>query len=69
MQPWKDEIDAVGTKVIGQTLVKLDQTTCRYSECLLGNFVADAMVYGVSIRLDCFCQIIMSASVHRTSRR
>ncbi|KAJ3627081.1 hypothetical protein MTP99_014488 [Tenebrio molitor] len=46
MQPWKDEIDAVGTKVIGKTLVKLDQTTCRYSECLLGNFVADAMVYG-----------------------
>lgn len=69
MQPWKDEIDAVGTKVIGKTLVKLDQTTCRYSECLLGNFVADAMVYGVSIRLDCFCQIIMSGSVHRTSRR
>ncbi|KAJ3665034.1 hypothetical protein Zmor_000550 [Zophobas morio] len=45
LQPWKDEVDAVGNRVIGSTLVTLDESMCRYSECLLGNFVADVMVY------------------------
>jgi 5'-nucleotidase len=45
MEPWKDEVDELGDKIVGKTLVTLDQTMCRHSECLLGDFVADAMVY------------------------
>jgi hypothetical protein len=50
MEPWKDEVDELGDKIVGKTLVTLDQTMCRHSECLLGDFVADAMVYSVSVK-------------------
>ncbi|XP_064212299.1 uncharacterized protein LOC661310 [Tribolium castaneum] len=45
LQPWKDAVDELGNRVLGQTLVTLDKTMCYQSECLLGNFVTDVMVY------------------------
>jgi len=46
MKPWKAEVDAQGSVVVGSTLVELDKLTnsCYDGECTLGNFVADAMV-------------------------
>jgi len=39
-------VDALASKVIGQTRVLLDNK-CRYKECNLGNLVTDAMVDAV----------------------
>nr|CAH7737873.1 unnamed protein product [Callosobruchus chinensis] len=50
--PWKTLVDAQGQKVIGSTLVTLDQTSCQRKECTLGNFITDAMVFGVNITYD-----------------
>ncbi|XP_017770763.1 PREDICTED: apyrase-like [Nicrophorus vespilloides] len=45
MQPYKDAVVAKGNQVLGETKVFLDQSDCRYSECNIGNFITDAMVY------------------------
>lgn len=46
MVPWKAEVEALGRRVVGSTLVELDKLVhdCYVGECTLGNFVADAMV-------------------------
>ncbi|KAH0953052.1 hypothetical protein HN011_001822 [Eciton burchellii] len=43
LKPWKEEVDALASKVIGKTRVPLENK-CRYKECNLGNLVTDAMV-------------------------
>ncbi|XP_052133254.1 apyrase-like [Frankliniella occidentalis] len=47
MKPWKAEVEAQGSVVVGSTLVELDKLAhdCYSGECTLGNFVADAMVH------------------------
>ncbi|VEN61869.1 unnamed protein product [Callosobruchus maculatus] len=50
--PWKTLVDAQGQKVIGSTLVSLDQTACQRKECTLGNFITDAMVFGYTKHSD-----------------
>ncbi|KAF2903611.1 hypothetical protein ILUMI_02575 [Ignelater luminosus] len=42
---WKEGVDDFGKEVLGKTKVLLDQRSCRTSECNLGDFVADSMVY------------------------
>lgn len=51
MVPWKAEVEALGNKVVGSTLVELDRQIhdCYNSECSLGNFVTDTMVDYVSL--------------------
>ncbi|RZC39648.1 uncharacterized protein BDFB_009824 [Asbolus verrucosus] len=66
LQPWKDVIDELGNRVIGKTLVTLDQTMCRYSECLLGNFVADAMVYSYTSLAEGSSWTYASLAVYNT---
>ncbi|XP_022902715.2 apyrase [Onthophagus taurus] len=44
LTPWKEEVDASGNRLLGHTNVHLDQSSCRTSECNLGNFITDAMV-------------------------
>jgi hypothetical protein len=44
--PWKQSLD-FQFKVIGSTLVRLEQTSCPMAECLIGDLVTDAMVYAV----------------------
>lgn len=46
LQPWKEVVDVQSTVVIGESLVTLG-SSCYSRECLLGNFVTDAMVYAV----------------------
>ncbi|XP_066597557.1 apyrase-like isoform X2 [Prorops nasuta] len=41
--PWKQEVDQMAKKVLGQTRVHLDNS-CRVAECNLGNLITDAMV-------------------------
>jgi len=46
LKPWKEEVDALASRVIGETRVPLENK-CRYKECNLGNLVTDAMVDAV----------------------
>ncbi|KAL2062348.1 hypothetical protein VTL71DRAFT_6614 [Oculimacula yallundae] len=41
---WRGPFEAFAAEVIGTSNVELDQTTCRRGECLLGQFMADAML-------------------------
>ncbi|XP_030377934.1 apyrase isoform X3 [Scaptodrosophila lebanonensis] len=45
MKPWQTAIDEVGNKVVGSTLVYLQQAECSKGECNLGNLFTDAMVH------------------------
>lgn len=49
LEPWAESVDVVGKEVLGSTLVTLNEDNCRYGECLLGDFVTDAMVFEVSL--------------------
>ncbi|KAF5274933.1 hypothetical protein FQA39_LY18691, partial [Lamprigera yunnana] len=42
---WKKDLNVLGERVIGYSKVWLDYSICRFRECNLGNFLADAMVY------------------------
>ena len=46
LKPWKEIIDAEGSKVIGSTKVFLDSSNsaCRKGDCNIGNFIANAFV-------------------------
>lgn len=46
LEPWKEVVDIQSTVLIGESLVNLG-ASCYSRECLLGNFVTDAMVYAV----------------------
>ncbi|KAH7312004.1 5'-nucleotidase protein-like protein [Rhexocercosporidium sp. MPI-PUGE-AT-0058] len=41
---WRGPFEAFAAEEVGISNVELDQTTCRRSECLLGQFMADAML-------------------------
>ncbi|KAI0746032.1 5'-nucleotidase domain-containing protein [Earliella scabrosa] len=41
---WREPFEAFASEVLGKTAVELDQTTCQQQECLLGDFMADAML-------------------------
>jgi 2',3'-cyclic-nucleotide 2'-phosphodiesterase (5'-nucleotidase family) len=41
---WRVPFEEFSSEVIGTTNVGLDQTTCQERECLLGDFMADAML-------------------------
>ncbi|KAG8942131.1 hypothetical protein FRC03_003619 [Tulasnella sp. 419] len=45
IEQWRVPFDELGKQVIGTTNVNLDQTTCQQKECLLGNVIADAMLW------------------------
>ncbi|KAI4455141.1 nucleotidase-related [Holotrichia oblita] len=44
LEPYRLVVEEVGNRVLGTSKVYLDQGSCRYSECNLGNFMTDAMV-------------------------
>lgn len=47
--PWKKTVDEhEDNRIIGKTMVRLEQSSCPMAECLIGNFITDAMVYAVS---------------------
>ena len=41
---WRKPFEAFAAQVVGKSDVELDQTTCQRKECLLGDFMADAML-------------------------
>ncbi|KIV90644.1 hypothetical protein PV10_07927 [Exophiala mesophila] len=40
---WRGPFEEFAAQEVGMSLVELDQTTCQRQECLLGDFMADAM--------------------------
>ncbi|KIM23775.1 hypothetical protein M408DRAFT_17804 [Serendipita vermifera MAFF 305830] len=40
---WRQPFDAMSHEVVGSSAVVLDQSTCQYQECTLGNVITDAM--------------------------
>jgi len=44
IEAWRKPFEAFGSEVVGHSDVVLDQTTCKKSECLLGDVMADAIV-------------------------
>ena len=49
IEAWRGPFEAFAAEVVGKSDVVLDQTTCQQKECLLGDFMTDAMLdYRVS---------------------
>jgi 2',3'-cyclic-nucleotide 2'-phosphodiesterase (5'-nucleotidase family) len=44
IKEWRGPFEKFSAEVIGTSKVELDQTTCQQKECLLGDFMADAML-------------------------
>ncbi|KAJ4313763.1 hypothetical protein N0V94_006779 [Neodidymelliopsis sp. IMI 364377] len=44
IESWRGPFEEFAAEVLGKTEVELDQTSCRRQECLLGDFMADAML-------------------------
>jgi 2',3'-cyclic-nucleotide 2'-phosphodiesterase (5'-nucleotidase family) len=44
IKEWRGPFEKFAAEVIGQSQVELDQTTCQRQECLLGDFMTDAML-------------------------
>merc|ERR1711939_1006388 len=44
IESWRGPFEAFAAEEVGMSNGELDQTTCRRSECLLGQFMADAML-------------------------
>lgn len=44
IKEWRGPFEAFAAEVLGNSKVELDQTTCQQGECLLGDFMSDAML-------------------------
>ncbi|KAL1801522.1 hypothetical protein ACET3X_001864 [Alternaria dauci] len=44
VEEWRIPFEEFAAEVLGTSEVELDQTTCQQQECLLGDFMADAML-------------------------
>lgn len=44
IEDWREPFEEFAAEVLGTSNVVLDQTKCQEQECLLGNFMADAML-------------------------
>lgn len=44
IESWRGPFEEFAAEVLGTSNVELDQTTCQRQECLLGDFMADAML-------------------------
>ena len=44
IESWRGPFEDFAAEVLGNSEVELDQTTCQRQECLLGDFMADAML-------------------------
>lgn len=42
LAPWKKQFNDISQQIIGSTNVVLDQSNCKYAECIMGDFVTDA---------------------------
>lgn len=44
IESWRAPFEEFAAEEVGSTNVELDQTTCQQQECLLGDFMSDAML-------------------------
>ena len=44
IEGWAEPFKVFAAEVLGESTVELDQTLCQKQECVLGNFMADAML-------------------------
>jgi len=64
---WRGPFEAFAAQVLGESSVELDQTKCRAQECLLGNFMADAMLeYRRNISTTADFALINSGGIRAT---
>ncbi|GJQ83468.1 hypothetical protein Trydic_g8593 [Trypoxylus dichotomus] len=52
LEGYRIEVEKIGQRLVGKTNVHLDQSSCLFTECNLGNLVADAMVAYYSNHTD-----------------
>ncbi|RDW71734.1 hypothetical protein BP5796_07768 [Coleophoma crateriformis] len=67
IEAWRAPFEEFAAQVVGESLVELDQTTCQMQECLLGDFMADAMLsYRLNQSNTADCAIINAGGIRAT---
>tara|TARA_R110002003_G_scaffold131_2_gene12307 strand:- start:9914 stop:11074 length:1161 start_codon:yes stop_codon:yes gene_type:complete len=67
IEEWRGPFEEFAAEVLGTSQVELDQTTCQQGECLLGDFMADAMLaYRKNNSADVDFALINSGGVRAT---
>ncbi|RDW66488.1 hypothetical protein BP6252_10123 [Coleophoma cylindrospora] len=67
IKAWRGPFEEFAAQVVGESLVELDQTTCQLQECLLGDFMADAMLsYRLNQSNTADCAIINAGGIRAT---
>jgi 2',3'-cyclic-nucleotide 2'-phosphodiesterase (5'-nucleotidase family) len=67
IKAWRGPFEEFAAEVLGTSQVELDQTTCQQGECLLGDFMADAMLaYRKNNSADVDFAIINAGGVRAT---
>lgn len=67
IEAWRVPFEAFAAEELGTTNVELDQTTCQRQECLLGNFMADAMLsYRRNLSSDVDFALINAGGIRAT---
>ncbi|KAF2030445.1 Metallo-dependent phosphatase [Setomelanomma holmii] len=67
IEAWRGPFEEFAAEVLGTSQVELDQTTCQQGECLLGDFMADAMLaYRKNNSVDVDFALINAGGVRAT---
>lgn len=67
VKEWRKPFEAFAAQEVGLSNVELDQTTCQQKECLLGDFMTDAMLtYRLNISKTADFAIINSGGIRAT---
>lgn len=52
LKPWKQNFQNKTSQVVGFTDILLDQSKCAYTECLMGDVIADAFVHSYRVETN-----------------
>lgn len=67
IKEWRGPFEAFAAEVLGTSKVDLDQTLCQKQECLLGDFMADAMLaYRKNLTQDVDFALINAGGIRAT---
>lgn len=67
--PWREQVNKLGQRVVGNSSENLLNVGCRHGECALGSFAADAFVYETQIEfpeLQVFSSIIQAGGIQNS---
>lgn len=70
--PWREEVNRLGQRAVGNSNVSLMNDECRHGECALGSFAADAFVHETRLvhpELSAFASIIQAAGMRSSFPR